>query len=436
VLVAAKGLLSPHWPEVEHRVHLMVSGGSDSMALLALVGDFSKVIPRTVVVHHCHHGVAAEADDWSSFVQSEAERRGFVFRVHHLRLHLGPEFEARARELRYEKVMSEVTADEVVLTAHHRDDQIETLLIRLSQGSGLIGLAGIPISRTFGLGLLVRPLLSVSRKQLRQVLTVRGLEYIDDPSNQDSVYLRNFIRLQFLPELARVAPGIGEKLLELSKSATRRTKQAAARLGKRLPVSGIEYVDMASTEILIAWQVRFFAQMQACYAPSTLQISEFARQCLEAADDRLPEVSVGPNVIIRRWSEKLYWIDSEKLGEEAENEIVRFEKLAPKQLVELRFPNGILTLRTRTTSENVSIFWGIEGRSFRRGRNRPLQSLKQLAQTFGVPPWLRKRTPLVAISDEIVGWGDIDCREHGLIPHSLHWGWRFVSRNGADSSVS
>ena len=419
--VAAEELLGPHWPAVGHRVHLMVSGGPDSMALLALVGDFSKVVPRTVIVHHCHHGVAAEADDWSIFVRSEAERKGFVFRLHFLNLDLGPEFEARARELRYEKVMSEVTANEVVLTAHHRDDQIETLLMRLSQGSGLIGLGGIPISRPFGPGVLVRPLLSVSRRQLRQVLTAHDLEHIEDPSNQDPSYLRNFIRLQFLPALARVAPGIGQKLLELSQSATGRTKQMASRLGKQLPVPGVEYVDMASTEILIAWQVRFFAQMQACYAPSTSQILEFARQCLEAAHDRSPEVSVGPNVVIRRWGAKLYWIDSKKLGEEVGKEIIRFEKLAPKQRVELRFPNGILTLRTGAVSEDISVFWGVEGRSFRRGRNRPLQSLKQLAQTLGVPPWLRKRTPVVAISDRIVGWGDIDCRDCGLIPHSLHW---------------
>ena len=190
-----------------------------------------------MIVHHCHHGVTyAEADDWSIFVQSEAERKGFVFRLHYLNLDLGPEFEARARELRYEKVMNEVTANEVVLTAHHRDDQIETLLMRLSQGSGLIGLGGIPISRAFGLDVLVRPLLSVSRRQLRQVLTVHDLEHIEDPSNQDLSYLETSLRLQFLPALARVAPEIGDKLLELSKSATGRTKQMASRLGKQLPV--------------------------------------------------------------------------------------------------------------------------------------------------------------------------------------------------------
>ena len=133
---------------------------------------------------------------------------------------------------------------------------------------------------------------------------------------------------------------------------------------------------------------------------------------------------------------KLYWIDSKKLGEEVGNEIIRFEKLAPKQRVELRFPNGILTLRTGAVSEDVSIFWGLKVEASAGAVTAHCRSLKQLAQMLGVPPWLRKRTPVVAISDRIVGWGDIDCRDCGLIPHSLHWGWRFVTRNGADSSVS
>jgi len=110
----------------------MISGGADSMALLALVADFSKVVPRQVVVHHCHHGVAREADDWLQFVQTETERRGFDFKAHHLHLELGPEFEARARKARYDAVMREVSSGEVVMTAHHRDDQVETLLMRLS----------------------------------------------------------------------------------------------------------------------------------------------------------------------------------------------------------------------------------------------------------------------------------------------------------------
>ena len=142
----------------------------------------------------------------------------FAFRAHHLNLELGPEFEARARSARYDAVMSEVEQGDVVMTAHHRDDQVETLLIRLSQGSGIIGLAGIPVTRPFGLGVLIRPLLSLSRQQLKQVLLARNLRHVVDPSNQDPSYLRNYIRLQFLPALSRVAPGARGQLLQLSKS--------------------------------------------------------------------------------------------------------------------------------------------------------------------------------------------------------------------------
>jgi tRNA(Ile)-lysidine synthase len=436
VSVAAEGLIRPHWPGPDHRVHLMISGGADSMALLALVADFCKVVPRQVMVHHCHHGVAADADDWLQFVKAETERRAFSFKAHHLELQLGPEFEARARKARYDAVMRDVCAGEVVMTAHHRDDQIETLLMRLSQGSGLIGLAGIPVVRAFGPGLLIRPLLSLSRKQLKQVLTARNLKHITDPSNQDPSYLRNYIRLQFLPALSRVAPTVRDQLLQLSKLATDRVFKAGETLGQQLPVLGSESVELASTETLIAWQVRFFAQAHGRYAPSALQISEFVRQCVDASDDRLPEVPIGSDVVIRKWGGKLHWVDHAMLGDEADREIVRSEHIAPNQSVEFEFPNGVLSLTTGAASDEVSVFWGVEGRSFRLGRKRPMQSLKQLAQTLGVPPWLRRRTPLIAISDQIIGWGAIDCREEGLIPHSLQWEWRFVPRNTTDSTVS
>ena len=406
------------------------------MALLALVADFSKIIMREVIIHHCDHSVAAEAGDWLQFVKTETERRGFAFRAHHLNLELGPEFEARARSARYDAVMSEVEQGDVVMTAHHRDDQIETLLIRLSQGSGIIGLAGIPVTRPFGLGVLIRPLLSLSRQQLKQVLTARNLGHVVDPSNQDPSYLRNYIRLQFLPVLSRVAPGARGQLLQLSKIATKLVFRAGETLGEYRPRRGIDSVGVASTPSLIAWQVRFFTQAHGRYAPSAQQISEFVRQCVDAAKDRSPEVLLGEDVAIRKWGNRLYWVDFKTLGEEADREIIRIETIEPDQKRELRFPKGVLSLNTGAAPADVAVFWGVKGRSFRLGRKRPVQSLKQLAQTLGIPPWLRQRTPLIAISDQIIGWGAIDCRDEGLIPHSFQWQWRFVSRNTIDSNVS
>jgi len=406
------------------------------MALFALVADFAKIVPREVIVHHCHHGVIAAADDWLTFVAAEAKRRDCELKVHRLALEMGSDFEARARKARYDSVMSEVQSGDVVMTAHHRDDQVETLLIRLSQGSGLVGLAGIPDIRPFGRGLLIRPLLSLSRKQLKQVLVSRNLQHITDSSNQDPAFLRNFIRLQFLPALSRVAPQVREQLLLLSKLATDRVFQAGETLGEQLPAIGVESVEVAATQTLIAWQVRFFAQAHGRFAPSALQILEFARQCVEAADDRLPEVSILADLTIRKWANQLYWVDLQMIGDEASEEVEWVGKMEPNQSKEIRFPNGVLSLTTGAASEDVAVYWGVQGRSFRLGRKRPMQSLKQLAQAHGVPPWLRQRTPLIAIADQIIGWGHTECREQSLIPHSLQWQWRFVPRNTECSPVS
>ena len=143
------------------------------MALLALVSDFAKIVPRAVIVHYCHHGVISAADDWLSFVATEAKRRDFGFKAHRLALEMGPDFEARARKARYDSVMSDVQSGDVVMTAHHRDDQVETLLIRLSQGSGLIGLAGIPVMRPFGLGALDSSSVVVIAKAIEASLGVQ-----------------------------------------------------------------------------------------------------------------------------------------------------------------------------------------------------------------------------------------------------------------------
>ena len=164
--------------------------------------------------------MAAEAGDWLQFVKAETSVGALRLELI-LNLELGPELKHVRRDARYDAVMTEVEQGDVVMTAHHRDDQVETLLIRLSQGSGLVGLAGIPVTRPFGLGVLIRPLLSLSRQQLKQVLAVRNLRHVVDLSNQDPTYLRNYIRLQFLPALSRVAPVARDQLLQLSKVATK-----------------------------------------------------------------------------------------------------------------------------------------------------------------------------------------------------------------------
>ncbi len=407
------------------------------MALLALLSEFNRAVPRDVIVHHVHHGVAEAADEWAEFVADEAEKRGFACRIHRVALEGGPEFERRAREARYEVVSQAMKPGDVAMTAHHQDDQIETLLLRLAQGSGLIGLAGIPVVRTLGEGVLVRPLLSLTRRQLRQLVAARNIPFVTDPSNEDTGFRRNFIRLQFLPALLRVAPTARRMLLTLSKRASEQVFTAGELLGDRLPTAEIESVPMAATETLVGWQVRFFAQSRGLFAPSTDQITEFARQCRMALDDRMPEVVLAEGqAVVRRWGGRLYWVDLSRWPDPLDTEWHCECHLAPHQVERVSIPGGTLRLESGPASEHVSIYVGVRGRSFRLNRRRPMQSLKQLAQTLSIPPWQRGVAPLLASGDCILGWGSIDAREQGLIPHGLKWEWEMLPRHTGQSTVS
>lgn len=411
----------------------MVSGGADSMAMLCLVQAYQEKQPRTIVVHHCHHGVHPDADRWAELVEKAAVKRGWQFLCHHLKLSLGPEFEATARDARYAAIQPHVEEHDVVMTAHHQDDQLETLCLRLAQGTGLIGLIGMPGSRPFGAGRLVRPFLDLTRGQLRHECTIRNEAFIDDPSNLDVRYRRNLIRLHVLPRLFRVAPRARTELLALRRIALGEVERMRGRLQPYVPDQNTLVVPIASDPEYITWQLRFWCHAHGWYAPPSAMLSEFARQCCEAESDRQPEIRLTEQVSIRAWSGRLWWVHAMEVRLDERIEKLRLEPNTPKTL---HLKGGMLSLDPGPIGEQLTIFQGVTGRSFRLARNRPQYSLKQLAQQLGVPPWYRSLWPLITSKDIVIGWGPQDAREHSLIPHPLSWQWIPEPRKSDGSAVS
>ena len=411
----------------------MVSGGADSMALLCLVQAYQETHPRTIIVHHCHHGVHPDANAWALLVEKAARKRNWTFHCHPLDLTLGPDFEATAREARYAAIRPHVREHDVVMTAHHQDDQLETLCLRLAQGTGLIGLTGMPMSRTFGAGRLVRPFLDLTRGQLRHECTIRNEPFVDDPSNLDVRYRRNLVRLHLLPRLVRLAPQARTELLALRRIALGEVERIRDRLQPYVPDQETLVVPLASEPELIAWQVRFWCHAHGWYAPPTAMLSEFSRQCCDAEPDRQPEIRLTAQVSLRAWSGRLWWVctSEERLDERVER--LRLEPNTPKSL---HLKGGVLSLDPGPIGEQLTVFQGVTGRSFRLARNRPQYSLKQLAQHLGVPPWCRSVWPLITSKDIVIGWGPRDAREHSLIPHPLSWQWIAEPRKSDGSAVS
>lgn len=204
------------------RFLVALSGGADSVALLRLL--VATLPAEQIRACYVDHQLQAESGGWRAFCQSLCESVGVPFVG--ARVSLGAEqlrqqgLEASARECRYQALLEIRSANELLLTAHHQDDQLETLLFRLERGAGLKGLAGIPaVSRRQHQGQpywLMRPLLSFRKAELIQFLQQLEQPWIEDPSNQQLNYRRNYYRQQLLPAISNE---FGDKVLQLSTAA-------------------------------------------------------------------------------------------------------------------------------------------------------------------------------------------------------------------------
>ncbi|SSC00104.1 tRNA(Ile)-lysidine synthase [Pseudomonas sp. 43mfcvi1.1] len=183
------------------------SGGLDSTVLLHLLASLAKTqtLPPLSAIH-IHHGLQAVADAWPDHCRSVCNALGVPLEVVSVQVQPGASIERAARDARYGAFVAALRSNEVLLTAQHRDDQAETLLFRLLRGAGVRGLAAMPRQRPLGQGCLLRPLLDVSRAELEAYATQQGLSWIDDPSNDDHRYARNYLRQRVFPVLAEQWP--------------------------------------------------------------------------------------------------------------------------------------------------------------------------------------------------------------------------------------
>lgn len=389
------------------------SGGLDSSVLLHLLAHLPEARARNLAALHIHHGLQAPADAWLTHCAATAEQWQVPFRA--CRVHIQADdiredgLEAAARHARYAAFTAELPEAGLLALAHHRDDQIETLMLRLLHGAGNEGLAGMRgLRRLAGNGQkrLWRPLLEVPRSELERYAVQHGLRVIHDPTNADTRHARNRVRHQLLPALRAVFPMTDERLAasarrlreeaeaieymaqerlaahlspqrHLSCEALRNIPAALARrvlgawldvLGLPRPPAGIwdrvrpELVDCrADASPVLAWRgARLRRHREWLHADS--------------GSERDPDLRHGiePREPSGHW--QLQWDGLAPLRLPAGLGRLQFEPA-------LREPMDFL-VRPRRGGEHLRI----------RGRRRPL---KKLLQESGLPPWERGRLPLL-----------------------------------------
>lgn len=321
--------------------------------------------------------------------------------------------ETAARHLRYEALKRLVPKGAALLTAHHADDQAETLLLQLLRGAGPKGLAAIPTHSMLGGTELLRPMLQFSRQEIFAEAKARKLQWIEDESNLDISFERNYLRQKIIPELKLKWPGMLKTLGRASANCYE-TYQLAEDLAKQdyeivcinhEPKSESCILDGAKLTSLSAIRqrnvLRYWLEHLQLPMPSRIKLEEIQRALLPAARDAAPLVA-WHGAEIRRYQNKLYAMSP--LPPHDNTQIFPWQITAATTSFTL--PNGLGILHASFSAQapktiSISIHFRQGGERFRPRGNAHSRSLKHLMQEWSIPPWLRDRVPLIYIGDKL-----------------------------------
>lgn len=403
----------------EARCNVALSGGVDSAVLLAAVRALEPERPIRAI--HVDHGLQAASAGWRQACEraAAAARAELVVRAVDVDAHDARGLEAAAREARYAAFAAVLEPGETLLTAHHADDQLETMLMRVFRGTGVGGLAAVRAEGSIAGLRVVRPLLEFTRAELEAQARAWGLEHVDDPSNDDTRFDRNFIR-------HHVVPGIRERWPGAARAAVRTARQMAAAEHVLEDVAiedlGLEREPDAATAATV--------DLERLRALSPARRDNALRHLIRRAGLPLPTAaqlaSLAEALAVERRDAgtRVAWP-----GAEARIHRGRLHVLAPlpprTPAADARLAPGhawrgaagrLELVAAGAEAPGLPESWladGLEIR-FRAGgeRFKPLadthtREVKKLFQEAGIVPWMRERIPLLYAAGELVAIADL-----------------------------
>ena len=389
------------------------SGGVDSHVLLHLLAQMRRQhkIPALIALH-INHQLNPRAAAWVEHCRRVCADLDIEFVAEAVQVvNDGNGIEAAARAARYAAFEKHVDTNELLLQAHHRDDQIETLLLRLLRGSGLAGLAAIPAQRGLGRGLLLRPLLDCSREDIHAYARSRGLTWIEDDSNRDDRFDRNFLRLNVLPVIERRWPAYRDTLSRVVTQAD----ESARLLDELARVDAGQTIGTDGSLILVELKtlacarqgnvIRHWLEQKQLPQPSREQL----QQVLAMADAR---IDAQPCVTwagaeVHRFRDQLYAFPPLP-AVPVEPIDIAWDMREPLSVVGLGTLTATVVAGTGLRADRVyHVRNRIGGERCKPAGRAHSQTLKKLLQEYDVPPWLRERQPLIYCGDEIAAVADL-----------------------------
>jgi len=418
-------------------VAIALSGGRDSAALLHACAAWRDAgAPVRLVALHIHHGLQADADDWEYACAQMAQKAAAEFHACRVSVAVdaGRGVEEAAREARYAALadLCAATGTSMLLTAHHQDDQAETVLLQLMRGAGLDGLSAMPMVRAAGVTLL-RPWIDVPRSEIEHYAQAHALTWVDDPSNEDSRYARNALR----PLLAGMSGHFPAYREALTRSAAHLAEAAAlieevaladlARIAAddRLEVSALAALSVPRQRaVLRAWLAQ--AGMRAV---SARRLDDLRTQLIDARDDGALCIDL-PAGRVRRYRGVARIEQAVPMGPaRSATDIAHFD---PTQWAEQRVdaaewggalvfsPVAAQGIAAQTLLAPLSLVPRHGGERIVLCPGGLSRALKQAYQEAGIPSWERARLPLLYAGETLVFAAGLGM-DHRAVGHGMGW---------------
>jgi len=417
------------------------SGGMDSSVLLHALVTIRDRLPFALYALHVDHGLHRDSPGWAAHCARTCAQLRVPLRTRRLDLApaRGESPEAVARQARYASMAEVLGSDDLLLTAQHRDDQAETLLLALLRGSGPAGLAAMPAVAPLGRGRLVRPLLALGRAELLAYARSRQLHWLEDPSNRDLGYDRNFLRHRVLPRLrerwpacatsiARSAAHCAEAQAIIDPLARNTALEAAGQRPGTLSITRLLELELPLRKAVL----RQWLRGQGRVSPNAGNLDRILTEVMTARADANPLVA-WPGCQVRRYRDDLF----------AMAPLPPAPAPGPIHWCQGVFtlPDGLGCLALLAADgrsldpqavfpPGLAVRFGVTGLFCRRGQGGRRRALKKLFQEQGVPPWIRPYIPLIFAQSDLVAVGNLGI----CYPEAVAWeqefriGWQVADR--------
>ena len=416
--------LSPVLP-AGSTILLGLSGGVDSVVLLHLLHQLAPRYSWHLNALHVHHGISPHADEWATFCTDLCARHEIPFQIEQVDIAPLREhgIEAAARKLRH-AAFDRQPVDFIAL-AHHQDDQAETLLLQLLRGAGLRGASAMPVIRQrTDHRTQLRPLLDVARSELLAYAQQHALQWVEDESNADDAYPRNFLRHRVLPLLEQRFPAYRETLArgarhfaEASELLDQLAQQDAnifpspsgggARgegepfAGGALEVARLQALSLSRAKNLL----RYFLHSLGAPMPQAVQLDDMLQQLCGARQGAAVLLTFG-NWQLRRYQDNVYAFpalpepDAELCTQWLGEAVLELPELGGTLHFEPVIGHGLSLEKLHQATVTVRLRHGAE--RIRLDDKRPTRTLKNLLQEQCIPPWQRDRLPLLFCGETLV----------------------------------